>query len=296
MVTPRSTKDGDFMACSRVRYGLLLVAVCLAMATSTTARADSETTRAKQLYAQGVTSYNLGHYDEALTAFEMGYRIRQDSAFLFNIGQCQRQLHRYEDAERSYRAYLRESPNLPQSTYDQVQKLIVEMQRAVDEQRAKMPPPGTQPPAESLAQQPPGTQRPTVSTSAEAAPTPSTAPTPSSPPATGRSERTARMFRTAGIGVAAFGVASIVAGGVFYSVAKSANDSVNHPMDGYYSSAAEERRNTFQTLDVVAFVVGGAAAATGTTLYLVGWRRDRRFALIPSAGIGRIGLSLSFKF
>lgn len=135
------------MVRSRIRNGLLfLVAVWVLLATPTFARADSDTARAKQLYAQGVTSYNLGHYDEALTAFEMGYRLRQDSAFLFNIAQCQRMLNRYQDAERTYRAYLRESSSLPDAKREQIQKLISDMERAQEEERAKQPPTGTQAP------------------------------------------------------------------------------------------------------------------------------------------------------
>ena len=61
-------------------------------------------------------------------AFEGGYRMRHDPAFLFNIAQCQRQLRRYE--ERSYRAYLRETADLSDSTRAQVQKLAVEAARS----------------------------------------------------------------------------------------------------------------------------------------------------------------------
>ncbi len=134
----------------RLWTGTLLV-VCLAVVTPATAHADSDTTRAKQLYAQGLTSYNLGHYEEALTAFEMGYRLRQDSAFLFNIAQCQRMLTRYQDAEHTYRAYLRESQGLPDEKRDQIQKLISEMDHALEEQRAKQPPTGTQAPVSAQA-------------------------------------------------------------------------------------------------------------------------------------------------
>src|SRR4051794_17091978 len=69
--------------------------------------------QARQLYDEGLTDYNLGHYEQALAVFEKGYRLWHDSSFLFNIAQCQRALSRYEDAERSYRSYLRESPKLP---------------------------------------------------------------------------------------------------------------------------------------------------------------------------------------
>lgn len=135
---------------STIRVVAMIAIAVASVARSTHAQMTSVT--AKQLYEEGLTNYNLGHYEQALNSFEMGYRMKQDPAFLFNIGQCQRQLKQYENAERSYRAYLREVEGLPQSTRDQVQKLIAEMQKAIDDERAKMPPPGTQPPAEALSQ------------------------------------------------------------------------------------------------------------------------------------------------
>src|SRR4051812_12663733 len=115
-----------------MRAGLLnAVLVCVALllvASPQASAAPDETTRkAKSLYDNGVTDYNLGHFEDALVSFEQAYRIRHDAVFLFNIAQCQRQLARYQDAERSYRAYLRESTDLPQATRDQVQKLISDM-------------------------------------------------------------------------------------------------------------------------------------------------------------------------
>lgn len=132
------------------------------------AHAESSTAKAKQLYDQGLTDYNLGHYEEALVAFEQAYRIRHDAAFLFNIGQCQRQLRRYQAAEQSYRAYLRESTDLPSEQRGEVQKLVVEMQKAQqdEQQRAKQPPTGTQPPTDLRAQTPPpATTAPSIATS-----------------------------------------------------------------------------------------------------------------------------------
>jgi tetratricopeptide (TPR) repeat protein len=131
----------------RLATGALFV---MSMLLAPSVHADANTAKAKQSYDEGVTNYNLGHYDEALKDFETSYRLRHDAAFLFNIAQCQRQLQHYQDAERSYRAYLRESPDLPTSTREQVQKLIADMDHAVAEEKehAKQPPTGTQPPAE----------------------------------------------------------------------------------------------------------------------------------------------------
>jgi len=186
--------------------------------------ADTNTGKAKQLYDDGVTNYNLGHYEEALTAFEMAYRIRHDAAFLFNIAQCQRQLRRYEDAQRSYRAYLRETPDLPTTTRDQVQKLLAEMEHAIEEERAKQPPTGVQAP---------GTAQP-AETQAHPAP-PSNPPPPTelvtSQPVPSRSVASdhRRTLRRVGIGVLVAGVALVGVGGglagyssSLYSQAKTA--------------------------------------------------------------------------
>lgn len=148
------------------------VVLAFAFAPSTaTSAVDAATQKAKALYDDGVTDYNLGHYDQALASFEQAYRLRHDAVFLFNIGQCQRQLHQFEEAERSYRAYLRESPNLPDETKLQVQKLIAEMNKAIDEQRAKQPPTGTQPPASRTTDEAHGG----APTNAQPAPTPTAA-------------------------------------------------------------------------------------------------------------------------
>jgi hypothetical protein len=129
-----------------IELRVVRIAILLLVTAASSARAE-DTSKARELYEDGVTNYNLGHFEEALASFESAYRRHHDPAFLFNIGQCQRNLHKYEDAERSYRAYLRESPDLPDSTRLQVQKLMLEMEQAINEQRAKQPPTGTQPPS-----------------------------------------------------------------------------------------------------------------------------------------------------
>jgi hypothetical protein len=134
---------------------------------------------AKELYDGGRTNYNLGHFEEALADFEKAYRVRHDPVFLFNIAQCQRSLHRYEEAARSYRTYLREANNIPAATRDQVQKLAADMDKALEEQRLKQPPTGTQPPAP----EPAATTATTTTSSAAApvAPAPSPATTATAP-------------------------------------------------------------------------------------------------------------------
>jgi tetratricopeptide (TPR) repeat protein len=118
---------------------------------SVVARADAASlAAAKAHYEEGTKRYNLGEYAPALDAFKAAYLAQPDPAFLFNIGQCQRQLGLFEQAEKSYRAFLRETPNLPGATRDQVQKLVGDMEQAAREAQKKkeQPPPGTLAPHE----------------------------------------------------------------------------------------------------------------------------------------------------
>jgi hypothetical protein len=132
---------------------LRLLACWLLFVTTTLAHAQTEVgtaeakAKARQFYEDGVTNYNLGHFTQALGAFEAGYRLRRDPSFLFNIAQCERNLNQYQDAERTYRSYLRESPSLTNAERDRIQRLIDEMEKAIQAERAKQPPTGTQAPA-----------------------------------------------------------------------------------------------------------------------------------------------------
>lgn len=148
------------MDLNRIRYSGWVASTFVLLLASTifssAARAQVAPTpeakaKARELYDQGVTNYNLGHYTPALGAFESGYRIWHDASFLFNIAQCERALNEYEEAERSYRAYLRETPSLPDGDRERIQVLIQQMQKAAQAERAKQPPTGTQPPASSEA-------------------------------------------------------------------------------------------------------------------------------------------------
>src|SRR6185436_1309128 len=69
--------------------------------------------RAKESYRQASQHYKLGEYREALAAFKEAFRHVEDPSFLFNIGQCHRQLNEKPEAVRAYRTYLAEVPHAP---------------------------------------------------------------------------------------------------------------------------------------------------------------------------------------
>ena len=65
---------------------------------------------AKARFVSGQSHYNLNEFSEALGDFKEAYRLLPDPVFLYNLGQCERQLGHLEEAIRFYRSFLREQP------------------------------------------------------------------------------------------------------------------------------------------------------------------------------------------
>ena len=119
------------------------------------ARARCQAKVANPQYVEGLKRYNLGEYTKALEEFKAAYLASADPALLFNIGQCHRQLHQFEDAAKSFRAFLRESENVPPAQREHVQKLISEMETAVKEATThQAPQPAEQAPKAEAPPQP----------------------------------------------------------------------------------------------------------------------------------------------
>lgn len=97
---------------------------------------DAAARKARSQYDLGVRHYNVGRYREALAAFEQAYYAKPDPAFLFNLGQCYRQLKEHEAAARQYRAYLRARPDAPNRA--DVEQFIREADEAL--KKAEPPP------------------------------------------------------------------------------------------------------------------------------------------------------------
>ncbi len=116
---------------------LVVFAVLLGAAS---ARGDDRAA-ARRLYEAGTKHYNVGEYREALEAFKAAYFAKSDPVFLFNMGQCYRQLGEPDGAAREYRAYLRERPNAANRA--EVEEFIAAAERELQRRAAAMPPTGT---------------------------------------------------------------------------------------------------------------------------------------------------------
>jgi tetratricopeptide (TPR) repeat protein len=141
---------------------------------ATAALADKTT--ARTLYAEGQKAYDLGKFDEAATLFERGYAEHPDPVFLYNLGQCHRQLGKNDRALFFYRGYLRNKPDAANRT--QVEQLIADLEKARQTQTGGAPPPEpTTPPPP-----PPAPEPPPVVTAPPAAEPPPEASAPEPPP------------------------------------------------------------------------------------------------------------------
>ncbi len=101
--------------------------------------------KARLAYRSASKHYDLGEFREALADFKEAYRNFEEPSFLFNIGQCHRQLGENEQAIRFFRTFLSKSPNAP--NYADVSKMIDKLEQTMREQQAAAPAPQTASPA-----------------------------------------------------------------------------------------------------------------------------------------------------
>ena len=69
---------------------------------------DPKIERAKELLENGANLYNEGSYEAAILAFQEGYDLTEEPAFLYNIGNCYERLGKFSEARKyldQYRAF-----------------------------------------------------------------------------------------------------------------------------------------------------------------------------------------------
>jgi tetratricopeptide (TPR) repeat protein len=80
------------------------------------------------------TKFNLGRFEEAAADYQAAYEAEPLPAFLFNIGQCHRNLGNYERAQFYFRRYVELDPRSPNRA--DAEQLIAEMDRMMAASRA----------------------------------------------------------------------------------------------------------------------------------------------------------------
>ncbi len=97
---------------------------------------DAKKAEARARFEDGSKYYNLRDYEKALTEFRTVYLLTGQPSLLLNIGQRERQLKKYEDARKSFQAYLREANPGEQQALE-VRKLITGVETAIKEDEEK---------------------------------------------------------------------------------------------------------------------------------------------------------------
>lgn len=106
---------------------LAVLIVCLVAVAPRLARADDPATRAaKRHFERGEKLFAIGQFDEALDEYQKAFDARAIPDFLFNIGQCYRNLGDLAQAIFSFKKYLKLEPDAPNK--DAVTKLIDELE------------------------------------------------------------------------------------------------------------------------------------------------------------------------
>jgi len=284
---------------------LLIVMTLLALSAGAALADDSGS--AREHYVKGTRAYDLGLYDEAIAEYMAAYKIKDDPAFLFNLGQAHRLANHPAEALRFYRTYLAKVPDAPNRA--EVEAKMAEMNRRVEQQ--KQPPAKPVPdkaPAEPAPAAPPveasrADAPPVEASRADAPPSaPATAPVAIAEPAPAAPTRPGRGLRISGIASAAGGLALVGIGIVFGVGAKQAGDDLTRldEQNGVFDPAKETAGKRDQGLAVVCVGLGAAAIVTGAVLYILGARRGaespRAFVISPSVAAHSAGATLRMVF
>jgi tetratricopeptide (TPR) repeat protein len=113
----------------------VVAAACLATAAPVRAGDDTATRTAKRHFYAGEKLFAVGRFSDALAEYEAAFDAKPLPAILFNIGQCHRNLHEYDEAIFSYRKYLTLLPDAGNRA--EVEDLIRELEDAQARERAE---------------------------------------------------------------------------------------------------------------------------------------------------------------
>jgi tetratricopeptide (TPR) repeat protein len=103
---------------------------------------DPAQAKAKKLYREGEKLFALGKFAPALVKYEAAFEAKPLPAFLFNIGQCHRNMGNYDQAIFSFRKYLKLQPEAVnrEAVLDYIDELEREKQKTSAEDLALIPP------------------------------------------------------------------------------------------------------------------------------------------------------------
>jgi len=211
--------------------------------------------------------------------------------YIYNQGRCFEQNERYQEAIGRFREYLRKvggSKTVDTAEKDEAEKHVVDCQALLAEKEKAGPAGETARPAPLPVGPSPPSSAGSDSTSEPAAAVakPAASPAAAGSPGSG--------LRIAGIATASVGVAALVVGLVLNLEANS----MVRGLTPTYNRSDDSSSQTYKTLSIVGYSVGGVCLAGGAVLYYLGWRagKSSSVALLPSFSTGSASAVLAGVF
>ena len=106
---------------------LVLTLLLMFLATKVAYANDPATRAAKRFYDRGEKLFALGKFDQALEEYQKAYDAKPLPDFLFNIGQCYRNLGDYDAAIFSFKKFLKLEPEA--DNREQVEEYISDLEK-----------------------------------------------------------------------------------------------------------------------------------------------------------------------
>lgn len=115
--------------------------------------------KAKEIFLEAEAEYKGGRFGNALEGYYESFMLSNEPLLLYNMGQCYRNLGRYQEAVDTYKQFVERAPETP---------FTPKAQKWINELSAKLPPPPPAPKPESAPTSNPASSP--TSTSAQSQP------------------------------------------------------------------------------------------------------------------------------
>ena len=254
---------------------LLVVLVLVLSMAARPAVADDEiakptTVDARDRLTAGTRLYRLREFEKAIEEYKAGALKEDAPVFYYNLGQCYRQLGRYEDAIWHYQRFLDRASPLPAKYKQAVEEFIRDMKGELEKKAMTKPPidaaPDSTPPLNRSSPVEPAARVVTVVERAE-------------------------PWYADGLGWGLTGV-GVVGGGVSLWLlldAASLDDDANHESSQDTQTALRNRAGDRRLAGTIVGVVGAAALLTGIVKLAISPKDHQRTVTSADLGLGVTG-------
>ncbi len=118
---------------NRLAWWVVLLTSALALAQSRpTKKVDADEVKARALFKDGQTAYDVGEFKHALDLYADAYKLKPLPGFLFNIAQCHRQLGDFKMAAFFFSRFI-DTSKPEASNVELARELLTDMNRRQDE-------------------------------------------------------------------------------------------------------------------------------------------------------------------